>query len=377
MSNENPAKKMTPPPLPPRPKRTSPQPVVVELASDELVSMPEAGELQDPDVVNAFEVKGFKGISVFATLEKKDESKGDGKPNEDNILADPETGLVGVFDGLGGMKNGALASETAEATLPDAYADAMKKNRKLAIEDVITRLTDSQVMRNGSEKLRKTISSMMETVAKKDPDLIRSALALVEAMQQAHEAVKRTEGMTTACIGRVHKSLDGTDWAIVANIGDSAAYKRRPAGELVPLTTEDSMLNALQSRGLLDATKLNAMKAQPDAPIFQYGKKHKISYHEMKAAVMESLGGSETGGTPGLTIQRLNPSEELFFVTDGVADKYDDPKTDETNLDRLGQDMDIGSDPIERLNILRSIAKRRTTYKKDDDIAIVLVRGRS
>ncbi|MCR4311402.1 MAG: hypothetical protein NUV54_02445, partial [Candidatus Taylorbacteria bacterium] len=77
---------------------------IMELAEDDLLETREPGELQEPDVVEAFEIKGFPGLEVVATLEaknarKKDKEMGKQNRNQDNIIADPETGLLGVLDG--------------------------------------------------------------------------------------------------------------------------------------------------------------------------------------------------------------------------------------------------------------------------------------
>jgi serine/threonine protein phosphatase PrpC len=63
-----------------------------------------------------------------------------------------------------------------------------------------------------------------------------------------------------------------------------------------------------------------------------------------------------------------------MFCTDGVVDKYEDPQTGETDLAELRLDLENGNTPEERLNNLRTLAKFRTTYKHDDDIAIVMAR---
>lgn len=368
---------------------------IEELTEADFIEVLEPGELQEKDVVEAFEMQGFEGLKISATLEKKDARKeAAGERNEDNIIANAETGLIGVLDGLGGEGEkgaGAKASVGAEVEIPNAYKKALSRIKTLDGADIQKELVENQLAGLGATdaaivmNARKGLTDMMEGAMLKSPEMCKKALALLEAISQANGKVAETGGKTTACVGFVHKAPDGTHWAVVANIGDSAAYKRRANGELVPLTDEDSFFNLLRDAGTLPPETMAAMKAKPDekfpipftesvikalgkeyAPFL--GKRMPFSYKTLKLMMVKSM-GAETSQAK-LAIRRLEPGDSLIMATDGVVDKFEDPNTDETNLAELAKAFS-GSTQTERLNHLRKASKGRTTYKKDDDIAIV------
>lgn len=369
----------------------------VELSPEDLIREP--GELQEHDVETAFEIQGFEGLDVAATLEKKDERKGKEKDrNQDNVIVDPETGLLGVLDGLGGEGHGDLASRSAERAIPEAYKTALAETSKRKTNDVVGDIVKHQLARIGEAdpmttlKRKKELTDMVEAVAEKDPAMAKRALALLESFRIANSAVQETGGKTTACVGFIHKTPNGERWAVVANVGDSAAYKRRKNGEMVPLTQEDSLLNTMIASGQISPETLARMKTDPNAKenfpitlelvqaagagqkeydqLIANGTTHlPLSYKKIKAAMVASLGTERS--EPSLSIRRLDVGDELLIGTDGLVDKFEDPATEETNLQELSRSTLRGKTQTERLNNLRADAKKRTTYKKDDDIAIV------
>lgn len=379
-----------------------------ELAAEELMDLREPGELQEPDVVDAFEIGGFKGLTVAATLEAKNERKGDpNNRNQDNIIADPKTGLLGVLDGLGGEGHGDAASRKAEEMIPKRFAEILDSVQKEDAQTIITRIVASQLQRISTENMeraahaKKQLTDMVETAMAKDLAIGRKALALIEALKSATPDIEATKGKTTACVGVLHETPDGTRFAIVANVGDSGAFKRREDGEMVPLTHEDSLYEYLVAEGALTPALVETLKDAQDrkrmdpelsdqVPIplslAQFKKlggdeadfktmngKLPLSYAKLKATLIASLGGRDFA--PSLEIRRMRPGEELIFATDGVIDKFEHPVTDALETGEMTSAMSLGGrSMLDRLNVFRKISKERTTYKKDDDIAIVSAR---
>ncbi|HWQ99569.1 MAG TPA: protein phosphatase 2C domain-containing protein [Candidatus Methylomirabilis sp.] len=374
------------------------EPDEMELSAEEVMEVREPGELQEKDVEEAFVIRGFKGLEVAATLEKKDERKN--KPenrNQDNVILDPETGLIGVLDGLGGEGAGDLASKGAEQVIPERFAQALKDAPKSQAE-VQRALVDQQLRKLGASspelaaQQRVQVTKMIEGMQMKDPAMARKALALMEAISASNEAVKETGGKTTACVGFIHEAPDGSRWAVVANVGDSAAYKRRANGEMVPLTKEDSLLNRMTDTGEMSPELLAQLKKEPDKkfPIpvtldliraaggtekdYEKAKGNTIpmSYKKLKVTMVGALGSSNP--EPSLAIRRLDKGDELIMGTDGLVDKFEDPATEDTNLAELSRASSAGTTQTERMNALRREAKTRKTYKEDDDVAIVSAR---
>ncbi|MFH2232627.1 MAG: protein phosphatase 2C domain-containing protein, partial [Patescibacteria group bacterium] len=229
--------------------------------------------------------------------------------------------------------------------------------------------------------VEKETKQMVEEAIECDPEIAQKALALLKAMRDTNEYVQETNGMTTACIGLVHEAKDGSRWAIIANVGDSAALKRNKDGDMIQLTQEDSFIEyvktvskkkVMNNKGEV-VPLLEAMKKTPRKKFDVFPTFGKINYLQLKATVKICLGSREF--EPSITIQRVNPGDEIIFATDGVIDKYDDIKTDETDLAALGKDTAPGATLVERINNLRRAAKKRSViYKNDDDVAIVAAR---
>ncbi len=368
----------------------------VELSEADFITEREPGELQKADTVEAFEVQGLKGVA--ATMERYDKHKGDENlRNEDNIIADPKTGLIGVLDGLGGEGSGDLASKSAEEAIPAHYQEALKRIKN---EDVVNEIVKRQLEKinatdpNINMAYRKRLTDMVEVAMTKDPQMGKKALALLEAISAANaniQEINRVKGVkskTTACVGFIHTAPDGTKWAVVANIGDSAAFKRRPNGEMVQLTQEDSLLNDLIAQGRLSKEQLETMKASPktDFPVeLVPGVIRPVAYNKLKVAMTAAMGAEKANAS--LVIRQMEPGSSLIMGTDGLVDKFETtdediaetkegempPTREETNLRKLGEAVSNGTTLTERLNNLRKAAKaRKVPAKKDDDIAIVI-----
>lgn len=368
------AKRKGPPPIPESArKKTGGPPPIPEAARKASIEKArqqrEQMELTERDVVEAFEISGFNGLTVTATMEKKDERKGQkDNHNEDNIIADPATGLIGVLDGLGGEGKGDLASKAAERLIVEEYEKCLAEVTKLQGADVQNRLVESQLNKLNLPELRQHMTEAVENILLTDPKLAKKALALVEALAKANEGVKETGGKTTACIGFVHATPQGERYAVVANVGDSAAFKRRASGEWLPIETlEDSLLNELIKNKTLTQDVLDKMKASPDEKIFL---NERFSYKDLKRSMTASLGSSQNLSSLG--IRRLDPGDTLVLGTDGLVDKFD-TEADVVDYPAMA-DAYKGKTTQERLNSLRKNAKLRETYKTDDDIAIVTAR---
>ena len=337
-----------------------------------LESIPSTTELQNQDVVEAMEVNGFAGLHVCATLEKKDKRKLGGKElgaNQDSVILDPETGLVGVSDGLGGEGQGDKASEEASLSFPSAFIAAEHRLKKASIADLQKRLVDQQMRRMSNRGKEKQITTMVEQMLVSDPTMARKAAALLESFRVINESVKETAGKATATVGFVHQLPNGDRYAVVASVGDSTAYKRRKNGEMLAMNEEDSLLSTLLGSGMLKPERLAQMKNDENETVEIAGKP--MTYKNLKRQMVAALGSNTF--EPSLVVRKLEPGDSLIFATDGMVDKFEDPTTEETDLNAVAITYDTGKTPRERLDALRKEAKKRVTYKDDDDIGLVSV----
>lgn len=407
-----------PPPIPEAAKRKGPPPIPEAVRKASMEAFQKRMEnAQERDIVDAFEVQGFDDLDVGATMEKKTERVGSPeKLNEDNILIDPETGLIGVLDGLGGEGEagaGARASKAAELVIPETYKEAKLEADALDNREVQNRLVEQQLVKAGNPEARKAVTELMEQLIETDPKMAKEALALIEAVRGANDSVKESGGKTTALISKIHETPDGRRFALIANIGDCAAYKQRANGEIVQITEEDSALNSLKRAGVLDEALLAEMKKDKtkkhpiplslkviqsmgggEEQFKQFQEKGvkslPLSLKDLKRAMVAGL-GSEVF-EPSLTVRELKPGESIFFATDGQMDIVEDAETGEFDsrqvlLDMSGEPMQKFFDPsgnvdmeklrkkvmslslTDRLNNMRAAAAK--SEKKDDDIAIV------
>ncbi len=392
------AKKKGPPPIPEAAKKRSSsteeipgeQVRIVNIADIEKKPkgpppIPEAARkqkfenIQAPDVVEAFEVNGYNNMEVTGTLEKKDVNKEGTGPNEDTVLFDPAQGLIGALDGAGGMGGRPdLAAKVASQTIPKLYGETLKTApsgvdlQNALVEQMLKRL-------QGKPEERVAVTNMIENMMSQDPMIAKKAYALIEAVKKSNDAVKETKGATMAIVAQMHDLPDGSKIAIIVNTGDAGAMKRRADGTLKSLVPEDSLFTTMKDKGILSEEKLKEMKTVPDQK-FKFGKMD-MSYKDIMRTATGGLGLNEP--TPSLTIELVRPGEELYLGSDGLFDKFDDPETDELNIDEMSLTMadEVGKDgaikPTDlktKLNRMRSEAKARKTYKKDDDVSIVGVR---
>lgn len=319
---------------------------------------------QNMDVVTAREIHGFEGLDVAVTLEKKDENKGGGR-NQDMVIADPYTGLVGVFDGLGATVNPDDASDLASDLFVPSYLEDLRRTDDPS-PDIIHYIVETVPDHEAQEELLQ------------DEALTRKAVALYAALMRAQDRLAERKLMTTACVGFVHAAEDGTRWAMVGNVGDSGAFIRGRDGSLRRITDEGSLLNRLIDLNLLTVEDLYRLKTNLDEKKDVNGKGY--DYLELSNTVMEPL-GSETGIYPTFSLVRMEPGEDLLFCTDGVIDKYERlvtemPPPEERTLDQMdlvemSHDAGDGDTLEQRLDSLRVGAIFRRAYKYDDDIAIV------
>lgn len=397
----NPFEKKSPPP--PSPKEIEEAPPTVR-KPEAIV----AEQIQDE--VPAKEVPGFERLEVVYTMEKKrPHDKPRPERNEDAALVDPVTGLLGVFDGLGGERNGAQASAAAARHLPDCYLEEKTRQELRTPEETLEELRDYIHIQTNDRigilpdqrALSMDVASLsaerdaMIRIAEEYPDLAQRALALLIAMEDASSHVHHAGGLTTGCTALVHQTSDGKQFAVVANIGDSAAFLIPKNGSAKQITHDDSELNfLLESRRLIPALLLE-MKRDPS-------KKYNVaipsvsnllnkltgtSYYDISTKTMKALGEPDSDTFYAtLTIEEMRPGDTLLLCTDGVIDKHEKLPTAQTTAANVMETMiDLHGlvDPFRvdaplttQADTLRVEASVQQSYKWTDDIAIVAARAK-
>lgn len=248
----------------------------------------------------------FSGASV-ASLKHPDR-------NEDAIFypIDGKTKWVGVFDGVGGLVGGELAS-------------------KIAVEAV-------------SRELYGYSGSDREEVVEK----------IKESILTAHKKIneKAAGSATTATVARLIEDERGK-YLVVGSVGDSRAYILKE-GELFRLTPDDSLAPDEVSFDLDEVSSKQGLSGELE------------SYYRKRNLITQSLGGESE---PNVHIARLGvkSGDKIVLTTDGVHDNLTRSEIEEVLKKGSAEAHDLV-----RLAKLRSQEEGHIRSKKDDISAVVV-----
>jgi protein phosphatase len=149
------------------------------------------------------------------------------KENEDRILIEPALGLFAVCDGMGGHTNGGTAAELAIAAIR-YYLDA------------------------SSDRLDVTWPFGYDFKMSIDANRIATGIRMAnrQVWRRAEEEIE-CAGMGTT----VAAALLNSSNAVIANVGDSRAYRFR-SGSLAQLTVDDTVVRDMYEQSLIDARQM-------------------------------------------------------------------------------------------------------------------------
>ena len=349
---------------------------VMELADADLEDVDEASEvreklkipfeIQKEKLVEAQTFRSSNGIEGGISLQKKRE-RTDADLNQDCVLIYEDEMLgtgYGVFDGLGGegeKSSGAFASAKAVEVLPRHLEEAHRNILGSTVRKEFAKLSLIKL----NEKTQEAETAKAEDYITADLEVMKKAVAIREALKRSNEDVRETEGKTTACFTLMHTTKDGKRFAITANIGDGGAILRRKDGSISMLTKEDGALTMYIEKGFLGPSRLELMKAEPTKEFDIAGKM--VTYDYLKRANTQVL-GSSIGVEPRITITELEDGDEVFNVTDGILDFFEDENGDFDQEALRGALK--GKTLQERINRLREIADVRSKIKKTEKGAL-------
>ena len=257
---------------------------------------------------------------------------------EDRLLVDPEIGLFGVFDGVGGHVDGAAAAELAATTVATQVRENLPycRNRHQA------------------------------------HDLLRAALHAADAAIEQYNAARGSgfgaSGATTATVALLWtgmSSLPGDRLALIAHVGDTRAQLLH-AGEFETLTLDHAALNdpdpitakARQAR-LDEATSAAGLRDPLDRASFAH--RHMLSH--------------ALTGTGDLDVRSyavpLAAGDRLMLDSDGLHDNL----TGEELASLLA-----AATPQQAADLLAAAAEERSHESHDvnarakpDDISVIVV----
>jgi len=270
--------------------------------------------------------------------------------NEDSFLIDQHTGLIAVFDGVGGSVAGDIASQAAKRATLSGWKSALEQIHK-------------------QRNVRRFL---------KDCDKVDLCTLLQHLIEHADETI-RTEGVrvagtddlaTTVAMAALCRQPEKNEFNMVyAHVGDSRVYLLKEGEPLQRMTIDDGLLGKLIENEIIkdeDARRIDqAMHAEDLSEA-------EISYFRMRGGITQALGGPLP---PEIHIDEIPVTigDRILLCTDGIHDNLTDLEI-EVILRKAPRDA--AARLLVEYALLRSREERQITIraKPDDITAIVLTR---
>lgn len=233
-----------------------------------------------------------------------------GRVNEDAILVSAEANAIGVFDGMGGMRNGQVASSQTRDILLQAINEIKGHTRE------------------------------------------QVSMALDQAFAKAQSEVNR--GATTASVAIV--TWDGQEIGLECrNIGDSRIYLLR-SGKLDVLTLDD--IPHPEAQGYFSSAM-----SESDLPEWCRGlfrNRHMVT------------GGIGEGSRSRVHAfhTKLQAGDLVLAVSDGICDNLTNKEIESGSVRALAEGRDI-ADVL--LDMARRRSRERSFRSKEDDMSVVVL----
>jgi serine/threonine protein phosphatase PrpC len=270
--------------------------------------------------------------------------------NEDSFLIEQHTGLIAVFDGVGGSVAGHIASQAARRATLSGWKSALGQIHK-----------------------QRNVRRFLQDCDQVDLDTI-----LRHLIEHADETI-RTDGVreagtddlaTTIAIAAICHRPEKNEFNMVyAHVGDSRMYLLKEGEPLQRLTNDDGLLGKLIENEIVseeDARHIDqAMRAEDLSDA-------EITYFRMRGGITQALGGPLP---PEIHIDEIPISigDRILLCTDGIHDNLTDLEIEEI-LRKAPRNA--AARLLVEYALLRSREERPTTIraKPDDMTAIVLTR---
>lgn len=268
--------------------------------------------------------------------------------NEDSFLIDRPSGLMAVFDGVGGSAAGEIASQIA--------AHACRLRWKEIRHQHTRGRHDYQLLENCNK--------------------IDFCALLQQLLEYADEQV-RTDGAhlagttdlaTTVAIAALCRQGNGLQM-FYAHVGDSRAYLLPEHGPLCRLTTDDGLLGRLVENQMMsedDARRIDQAMYTSELTDLE------LSYFRHRGGITQALGGPLRPNIH-LDATSIEPGDRVLLCTDGIHDNLTD---DEIEKILRNTPRNQAARYLVDHSLQRSRQERHATIraKPDDMSAIVMTR---
>ncbi len=270
--------------------------------------------------------------------------------NEDSYLIEQNSGIVAVFDGVGGSAAGEIASQAAKRATLQGWKGALRQIHK-----------------------GRNVQRYLE-----DCDEVDFCTLLQHLIEHADELI-RTDGVreagtddlaTTVALAALCRHSEKNEYNMVyAHVGDSRVYLLKQNEPLKRLTADDGLLGKLVENQMVeeaDAFRIDQAIHSDELS------ESELSYFRLRGGITQALGGPFP---PDIHIDQVPISigDRVLLCTDGIHDNLTDFEIEEI-LRKAPRNA--AARLLVEHSLLRSREERHITIraKPDDMSAIVITR---
>ena len=228
--------------------------------------------------------------------------------NEDSFIADQESGLAGVFDGVGvAAKAKISASQIAASVLLQEWK-----------QFILRKQPEHTFLTLGPQDTSIDLKATLRKIAEKANSQIRAAHKRNIFHKAAHQA-------TTMVLAALCRHADTNQYLMTCvSLGDSRIYLLREHQALTCLTRDDGYLARLVARQTI--TEADALRIDQATHPDQLSETE-LSYFKKRYEIFQMLGASH------ITIQsdqtRIIPGDHILLCSDGIHDNLTDDEIEE------------------------------------------------
>lgn len=226
--------------------------------------------------------------------------------NEDSTLIDEQTGLVAVFDGVGGSAAAEIASQTAARATLEGWKRVLTQYQR-----------------------RRKVYTMLENCDQRDFCAILEKLILDADEQVRIEGAQRagTDDLaTTVALAAFCKQPDVREYTMIsAHVGDSRIYLLRGQEKLERVTNDDGLLTKLVENQVVD--ELHAYQIDQATQADQLSDMD-YRYFRLRGGITQAIGGPIP---PAVHINKTTvyPGDRILLCTDGIHDNLTDEEIED------------------------------------------------
>jgi protein phosphatase len=226
--------------------------------------------------------------------------------NEDSTLVDEQTGLVAVFDGVGGSAAAEIASQTAARATLEGWRRILAQHQRW-----------------------RKVYTMLENCDQCDYCAILEKLVLDADEKVRINGAQRagTDDLaTTVAMAIFCKNPDVRSYTMFsAHIGDSRIYLLREHEKLQRITNDDGLLTKLVENQIIDeqhAYQIDQAKQADQLSDMDY------RYFRLRGGITQAIGGP-IPPTVHINKTPIYPGDRILLCTDGIHDNLTDEEIED------------------------------------------------